>query len=56
MNIKTSHSKPRKASLHATITRANGKVENVGVVAYYHWFAPWRVFVNALIAIKRLWR
>lgn len=45
--------KARRASLHAVVTRANGTVEDYGMIAYYHWFAPWRGIVNAWITVRR---
>jgi hypothetical protein len=52
-NIALLNSKARNATLRAVVTRADGTQENLGVIAYYHWFAPWRWLVNALISIKR---
>ena len=43
----------RKASLHAVVTRADGRVENLGVISYYHRFAPLRWIVNLYINVKR---
>jgi hypothetical protein len=45
--------KARKATVHAVVTRADGTVENLGMVAYYHRFAPWRWIVNLWIAVRR---
>jgi hypothetical protein len=45
--------KARKASVHAVVTRADGTVENLGLISYYHRFAPWRWIVNIWIAVRR---
>lgn len=52
-SLQIAHAKTRKASLHAVVTRADGRVENYGMIAYYHRFAPWRWAVNAWIAVRR---
>lgn len=47
------NSKAKEITLSATITRANGRVEHIGVIAYYH-RNPFRRFVgNSLIWLKR---
>jgi hypothetical protein len=43
----------RQASLHAVVTRADGTVENLGLIAYYHRNPFRRWAVNAFIKIKR---
>jgi hypothetical protein len=48
------NAKPRRATLEAVITRADGSVENLGTIAYYHRNALRRWLVNALISIRRL--
>jgi hypothetical protein len=45
--------KTKRASLHAVVTRADGRVEDLGMISYYHRFAPWRWAVNLWIAIRR---
>jgi hypothetical protein len=45
-----SHTKSR--SISAVVTRANGSVEDLGVVAYWHKNPLKRLAVNIYIAIK----
>lgn len=45
--------KAKEASVYAVVTRADGRVENLGMISYYHRFAPWRWLVNLFIAMKR---
>jgi hypothetical protein len=50
-------SKPaRMASIEATVTRADGRVENLGVIAYWHKNPLKRWTVNLGIAFRRLFR
>lgn len=45
--------KPRAASVHAVITRANGNVEDYGMISYYH-RNPLRSWaVNIAISVRR---
>lgn len=43
----------RQSSLTAVITRADGRVEDLGMIAYHHWLAPWSWLVNAWITARR---
>ncbi len=45
--------KPREATLHAVITRANGTVEDLGLISYYHRNPVIKAVMNAMIGIKR---
>jgi hypothetical protein len=47
------NSKARHASVHAVITRADGRVEDLGLIAYHHRNPLRRWLVNAFISIKR---
>lgn len=46
-------SKARRATIHAVVTRADGSVENLGVIAYYHRNPLRRWLVNRLIAWRQ---
>ena len=50
------NSKPRAVSLSAVITRANGSVEDRGVIAFYHRNPLLLLAVNAWIPIKRFFK
>lgn len=43
----------RHAELHAVITRADGTVEDLGMISYYHRNPIRRWIVNAAIFLKR---
>jgi hypothetical protein len=45
--------KARKASVSAVITRADGTVIDLGIVAYYHRNTIVRWIGNMLVALKR---
>lgn len=47
------HFKPKMVSLSAVITRADGSVENRGMIAFYHRNPLLRFAVNVWIPIKR---
>lgn len=44
----------REASIEATITRADGTVEHLGVLTYWHRNPLWRWCWNALNALRRI--
>lgn len=52
-NLTVAHAKAQRASVHAVITRADGRVQNLGIIAYYHRNPVWRWIVNALISTRR---
>jgi hypothetical protein len=52
-NIAIAHAKAQQASVHAVVTRANGTVEDLGMIAYYHRNPLRRWIVNVFIGIKR---
>ncbi len=45
--------KPRTATVRAVITRADGTVEDIGLISYYHRNPIIKAVMNALIGIKR---
>jgi hypothetical protein len=45
--------KPRRATVEAVITRADGTVEKLGVIAYHHRNPVWSFVVNVWISIRR---
>lgn len=51
--IKLFGSKPRKATLEAVITRADGSVEHLGAIAFYHRNMVISMIGNIWISIKR---
>jgi hypothetical protein len=53
LSIGLAHAKTRKATLHAVVTRADGRVEDLGMIAYYHRNPIWRWIVNAFITVRR---
>lgn len=47
------NAKAQRASVHAVVTRADGTVEDLGMIAYYHRNPLRRWLVNAFIAVRR---
>lgn len=47
------NAKPTEITIEAVVTRADGRVERIGAVAYYHRNPLRRVAVNAFIWLKR---
>lgn len=45
--------RPREVKITAVVTRANGRIEDYGTVAYYHRSAFRRIATNALILLRR---
>jgi hypothetical protein len=52
-NITFANVKPRSATVEAVITRADGTVEKLGVIAYHHRNPVRSFFVNLWISIRR---
>lgn len=52
-NMAIAHAKAQRASVHAVVTRANGTVEDLGMIAYYHRNPLLSWAVNAFISVKR---
>lgn len=49
-------SKARKASVYAVVTRADGTVENRGLISYYHRNPLLRWPVNLWLSVKKLFK
>lgn len=45
--------KPKEISIEATVTRADGRVEHYGRVAYYHRNLKYRAAGNLAIVLRR---
>lgn len=56
MTMIVSKAKAKHASIHAVVTRADGRVENLGVISYYHRNPLIHYAVNAWIKLKELFR
>jgi hypothetical protein len=46
------NAKPREATVHAVVTRADGTVEDLGLISYYHKNPFIRAYYNARIKIR----
>lgn len=53
MTILVANAEPRVASLRAVVTRADGSVEDLGLIAFHHRNPIIRRVVNAWIALRR---
>ncbi len=47
--------KRRTQSIRAVVTRADGTVEDRGLIAYWHWFPPLRWVVTGALKVKWLY-
>lgn len=52
MSMVRPHINAKSAEIHAVVTRANGRIENLGVIAYWHKNPILRWAVNFYIWIK----
>jgi hypothetical protein len=52
-SIAIAHANAQRASVHAVVTLADGTVQDLGMIAYYHRNPLRRWIVNAFITVKR---